>query len=131
MLFHESRAMTRSELIDSLLARLQQYKRSDIELAVTAILEAITKALVSDDRVEIRGFGSFSTHARAARTGRNPATGQSVQVPAKRVVRFKPGVELRERVHAGMRVGVAKGPFEVSDSVDTPNAEVGRLFSGG
>ena len=70
----------------------------DVELGVKIILDRITEALVDDERIEIRGFGSFKLHERPPRTGRNPRTGEVVNIPAKRVPHFKPGKELRERV---------------------------------
>jgi integration host factor subunit beta len=73
----------------------------DVEAIVSTIFDEITKALASGRRVELRGFGAFSTRARDARTGRNPRTGAAVKVDAKRVPYFKPGKELRERLNAG------------------------------
>jgi integration host factor subunit beta len=72
----------------------------DVEAIVSTIFDEITAALASGRRVELRGFGAFSTRARDARTGRNPRTGASVKVDAKRVPYFKPGKELRERLNA-------------------------------
>ncbi|HBE93415.1 MAG TPA: integration host factor subunit beta, partial [Gammaproteobacteria bacterium] len=70
----------------------------DVELAVKEILESLTNALSSGERIEVRGFGSFTLHHRQARVGRNPKTGSSVSVPDKHVPHFKPGKELRQRV---------------------------------
>lgn len=74
----------------------------DVELAVKMILDEISDALARQDRVEIRGFGSFSLHHRPARTGRNPKTGEAVEIPAKFVPHFKPGKEMRERVNESL-----------------------------
>ena len=93
--------MTKSELIARLAAHFPQLVASDAELAVKMILDAMTKSLSTGQRIEIRGFGSFSLHYRAARVGRNPKTGDSVQLPGKHVPHFKPGKELRERVNGG------------------------------
>jgi integration host factor subunit beta len=93
--------MTKSELIDHLALRQPHLMQKDVELAVKLVLDRISLALGRDDRVEIRGFGSFSLHHRPARTGRNPKTGEPVAIPAKRVPHFKPGKEMRERVNAG------------------------------
>ncbi len=93
-------AMTKSELIDRLAQQQAHLSHKDVELAVKLLLERITNALAERDRIEIRGFGSFSLHQRPARTGRNPKTGEAVQIPAKYVPHFKPGKELRERVNA-------------------------------
>ena len=94
--------MTRSELIEQI-SRLQpQLPVKDIELAVKAIIDRMSQALANGERVEIRGFGSFSLHYRAPRLGRNPKTGESVSLQAKHVPHFKPGKELRDRVNASI-----------------------------
>ena len=92
-------SMTKSELISLLAAKHPQLDYRDVELAVKELLEQMSAALSSGDRIEVRGFGSFSLHYRPPRTGRNPKTGASVQVPDKFVPHFKPGKELRERVN--------------------------------
>ncbi|MCR4301003.1 MAG: integration host factor subunit beta [Sulfuricaulis sp.] len=93
--------MTKSELISLLAAKQPQLDYRDVELAVKELLEQMSAALSSGDRIEVRGFGSFSLHYRPPRTGRNPKTGTAVQVPDKFVPHFKPGKELRERVNNG------------------------------
>jgi integration host factor subunit beta len=90
--------MTKSELIDKLSANQRHLAHLDIELAVKSILEQMSSALSGGDRIEIRGFGSFSLHFRAPRMGRNPKTGEAVALPGKHVPHFKPGKMLRERV---------------------------------
>ena len=90
--------MTRSELILLLAERFPQLLQKDAELAVAEILGAIHAAVVRGDRVEIRGFGSFSLNYRSPRQARNPKTGEPVAVSAKWVPSFKAGKELRERV---------------------------------
>ena len=90
--------MTKSELIDRLAEQQQHLNHSDVELGVKTILEQMSLALSSGDRIEVRGFGSFSLHYRAPRMGRNPKTGESVALPGKHVPHFKPGKALRERV---------------------------------
>mgnify|MGYP001547004915 FL=1 len=90
--------MTKSELIDLLSAEQNKLGYRDVELAVKVILESLTSALSSGERIEVRGFGSFTLHHRQARVGRNPKTGNSVTVPDKHVPHFKPGKELRQRV---------------------------------
>lgn len=90
--------MTRSDLIGALSARFPQLMTKDAEFAVKEILDAIQKALVEGNRVEIRGFGSFALNYRPPRIGRNPKTGEKVSVPGKYVPHFKAGKELRERV---------------------------------
>jgi len=91
-------AMTKSELIAKLAARFPQLVVKDAELSVKAILDAMAEKLASGQRIEIRGFGSFSLNYRPPRLGRNPKTGDRVQVPEKHVPHFKAGKELRERV---------------------------------
>ena len=90
--------MTRSDLVEELAALLPFLMQRDAEQAVKALQDAIVDALVQGQRIEIRGFGSFSIHHRTARTGRNPRSGESVLVPAKRLPHFKPGKALREAV---------------------------------
>ena len=93
--------MIRSELINRLAALFPQFTPKDTELAVKAILEALSNTLVKGDRIEIRGFGSFGLNYRPPRTGRNPKTGEAVRVPAKAVPHFKVGKELRTKVDSG------------------------------
>ncbi|MDQ6966260.1 MAG: integration host factor subunit beta [Mariprofundaceae bacterium] len=90
--------MTKSELIDAIVEFEGQITRREAEVVVNNILTAIGDALGRGERVELRGFGSFYTKGRDARVGRNPKTGESVNVPAKIVPQFKPGKELRDRV---------------------------------
>ncbi len=90
--------MTKSELIARLAERFPQLAAKDADYAVKMMLDALTAALVCNDRIEIRGFGSFALNYRPPRVGRNPKSGEKVQVPAKYVPHFKAGKELRERV---------------------------------
>jgi len=94
--------MTKSELIERLAARQTQLSLKDVELVVKSLLEHMAQSLAQGERIEIRGFGSFSLHYRAPRVGRNPKTGQSVQLEGKYVPHFKPGKELRDRVNASI-----------------------------
>jgi integration host factor subunit beta len=96
--------MTKSELIEAILSRQSQLSSKDVELAVKTILEQMSEALSNGDRIEIRGFGSFSLHFREPRRGRNPKTGDSVELTGKYVPHFKPGKELRERVNLGLQM---------------------------
>jgi integration host factor subunit beta len=91
--------MTKSELIEKIAISQDQLPPRDVEQAVRMILERMANALVSKQRIEIRGFGSFSLHYRAPRTGRNPKTGDSVTLSGKYVPHFKPGKDLRDRVN--------------------------------
>lgn len=97
--------MTKSELIDFIAAKQSQLSVKDVELAVKTIIEQMAETLASGERIEIRGFGSFSLHYRAPRIGRNPKTGESVGLAGKHVPHFKPGKELRERVNLGLQAG--------------------------
>ncbi|MDT8406850.1 MAG: integration host factor subunit beta [Methylococcales bacterium] len=92
--------MTKSELIEALARQQPHLPFKDVELAVKCIVEQMSEALSDNERIEIRGFGSFSLHSREARMGRNPKTGESVPLPKKYVPHFKPGKELRNRVDA-------------------------------
>jgi integration host factor subunit beta len=92
--------MTKSELIEVISAGQDLLPYRDVELAVKCILEHMSQSLSSGDRIEIRGFGSFSLHYRPPRIGRNPKSGESVALPGKYVPHFKPGKELRDRVDA-------------------------------
>jgi len=91
--------MTKSELIETLAEQHAHVPVKDVENAVKEILEQMAGSLSSSDRIEIRGFGSFSLHYRAPRTGRNPKTGETVELDGKHVPHFKPGKELRDRVN--------------------------------
>jgi integration host factor subunit beta len=96
----DQRAMTKSELIARLAERNPRLTGRDADEAVKLILEMLGDSLSQGGRIEIRGFGSFCLNYRPARTGRNPKSGQKVEVPAKYVPHFKAGKELRERVDA-------------------------------
>ena len=91
--------MTKSELIEALAARQVHLAFNDVELSVKSVMEQMSHALANGERIEIRGFGSFSLHYRPPRMGRNPKTGTAVALPGKHVPHFKPGKELRERVN--------------------------------
>ncbi len=93
--------MTKSELIADIAAANPHLRSADVELIVATIFDEITGALAAGQRVELRGFGAFTTKHRDARTGRNPRTGEAVSVDEKSVPFFKAGKELRERVNRG------------------------------
>ncbi|AUD78484.1 integration host factor subunit beta [Kangiella profundi] len=93
--------MTKSQLIERLVEKNPQLSVRDVELVVKSMLDQMSESLADGDRIEIRGFGSFSLHYRAPRVGRNPKTGESVKLDGKYVPHFKPGKELRERVNDG------------------------------
>ena len=108
--------MTKSELIARLAERFPQLVAKDAELAVKVILDAMTDALARGDRIEIRGFGSFSLNHRPPRIGRNPRSGERVDVPEKWVPHFKAGKELRERVDEADLTGVASATNESEEA---------------
>jgi integration host factor subunit beta len=93
--------MTRSELIAELATANPHLRGPDVELIVATVFDEISSALTRGERVELRGFGAFTTKRRDARTGRNPRTGEAVPVEEKAVPFFKAGKELRERVNRG------------------------------
>lgn len=99
----EQSVLTKSELVARITRDQPQLSEQDVELAVNSILERMASALVMGERIEIRGFGSMTLHYRSPRVGRNPKTGEKVQVPEKYAPHFKPGAGLRKRVNEGLR----------------------------
>ena len=93
--------MIKSELVARLAERYPHLYHRDVERIVSTVLDAISAALATGDRVELRGFGAFSVKVRPARQGRNPRTGETVAVEEKRVPFFRTGKELRERLNGG------------------------------
>lgn len=91
--------MIRSELLQALASESPDLRPEEIEQVVDIFFDEIATRLAEGGRVELRGFGTFSTRQRDARTGRNPRTGGAVEVPPKRVPYFKPGKEMRERLN--------------------------------
>ncbi|MFT4719324.1 MAG: integration host factor subunit beta [Candidatus Azotimanducaceae bacterium] len=94
--------MTKSELIEKIASVQHQLSAKDVELAVKMMLDQMAAALAGGERIEIRGFGSFSLHYRPPRLGRNPKTGEKVELSGKYVPHFKPGKELKDRVNLGL-----------------------------
>jgi integration host factor subunit beta len=90
--------MTKAELIEKVLTAADLNKK-EAEAAVEAFFDSIIKSLREGEKIELRGFGSFRLRSRGARVGRNPKTGEKVQVPAKRIPYFKPGKELKELIN--------------------------------
>ncbi len=109
------RSLTKSDLIESLARNQSHLPPKDVELAVKSILEKMSAELAGGDRIEIRGFGSFSLHFREPRIGRNPKSGDAVALRGKHVPHFKPGKELRERVNNG--TGGVNDPSEHDDDL--------------
>jgi len=103
-------SLTKSELIEVIAREQSHLHYRDVELAVKCMIEQMSQALASGDRIEIRGFGSFSLHYRPPRVGRNPKTGDAVELMGKYVPHFKPGKELRERVNSKFLVDLEQVP---------------------
>jgi integration host factor subunit beta len=97
--------MTKSELIAQLAGHYIDMSFKEVEQAVKSILEQLSQTMVSGHRIEIRGFGSFTLHHRASRTGRNPKTGEAVELESKYAPHFKPGKEMRDRVNQSLLDG--------------------------
>ncbi len=97
--------MTKSELVEIIAAKQTQLSVKDVELAIKTLIDLMSDTLSSGQRIEIRGFGSFSLHYRAPRMGRNPKTGEAVSLDAKYVPHFKPGKELRDKVNESLKEG--------------------------
>jgi integration host factor subunit beta len=96
----EHKVMTKADLIDEI-SRLAELTRKDSEVVVETIFDSIVRSLRAGDKIEIRGFGSFRTRQRKPRIGRNPKTGDRVEVPAKKIPFFKPSKELKDLVNGG------------------------------
>lgn len=101
--------MTKLELIESLSIRFNHLKAKDVKEAVYTAFEEICKTLETGDRIEIRGFGSFSLHHRGERMGRNPKTGEKVKVKAKAIPYFRAGKEMRQRINDSLNSVEIKG----------------------
>ena len=102
--------MTKSELIRKLAAQQEHLSPRDIDQSVKLMLELLATALSQGERIEIRGFGSFTLRRRRARLGRNPRTGERMQLPSTQVVHFKSGKELRESINLAGRPKAGPGP---------------------
>lgn len=98
--------MTKSELIEAIALKQTQLSARDVEIAVKTIIEHMSHSLSTGERIEIRGFGSFSLHYREPRRGRNPRTGDAVELSGKYIPHFKPGKELRDRVNLSLLAGL-------------------------
>ncbi len=96
--------MTKAELIEEV-SRVVEMTRKDSEVIVEAILGSVVRALRTGDKIEIRGFGSFRTRSRQPRVGRNPKTGDRVEVPAKRIPYFKPSQDLKDLINGNSGPG--------------------------
>jgi integration host factor subunit beta len=111
----KSPTMTKADLVEEVI-RLTELPRKESETVVETIFDSIIAALRENDKIEIRGFGSFRTRQRRGRVGRNPKTGAKVEVPPKRIPYFKPSKELKEFVNTTGAVDapIAPAPTEAS-----------------
>jgi integration host factor subunit beta len=100
--------MTKADLIDEV-SHLAELTRKDSEVIVETIFDSVVRSLRAGDKIEIRGFGSFRTRQRNPRVGRNPKTGERVEVPAKKIPFFKPSKELKDLVNEGDPTAVSTG----------------------
>ncbi len=92
--------MTKAELVDEV-ARVVQLTKKQAETIVNIVFDSIVDSLRAGQKIELRGFGSFRLRSRKSRTGRNPKTGEKVEVPSKKIPYFKPGKELKELINKG------------------------------
>jgi len=98
--------MTKAELVETVVENINGLTKKQTEVIVNTIFDSIKDALARGDKVELRGFGSFKIRQRRSREGRNPKTGDAVELTGKYVPHFKPGKELRERVNQGLQMGL-------------------------
>ena len=101
--------MTKADLVEEV-AKVTELTRKDSEVIVDTLFESVIKALRAGDKLEVRGFGSFRVRQRNARVGRNPKTGEKVEVPAKRVPYFKPSKELKDLINDGTAPAAPPAP---------------------
>src|SRR6058998_593132 len=101
--------MTKADLVEEV-SRVTELTRKDSEVIVDTLFESVIKALKNGDKLEVRGFGSFRVRQRNARVGRNPKTGEKVEVPAKRVPYFKPSKELKDLINGETTAAAAPPP---------------------
>ena len=92
-------SLTKSDLIDKLSQKQRNLSPEDVETAIKELIKMMSNSLATGERIEIRGFGSFSLHYRPQRSGRNPKSGESVNISEKYIPRFRPGKEMRDRVN--------------------------------
>src|SRR5260370_36478669 len=118
--------MTKADLIEEV-SRVAAMTRKEREVIVEAIFDSIVRSLRNGDKIEIRGFGSFRTRQRQARVGRNPKTGERVEVPAKKIPYFKPSKELKDVVNAA--AAAAPPAPEPAPTEPSPSMEAARAAS--
>ncbi|HME37000.1 MAG TPA: HU family DNA-binding protein [Candidatus Sulfotelmatobacter sp.] len=116
---HEEGPMTKADLIDEV-SRLAELTRKDSEVIVETIFDSVVRSLRAGDKIEIRGFGSFRTRQRKPRVGRNPKTGERVEVPAKKIPFFKPSKELKDLVNESHAAPPATAATPAPPTTSTP-----------
>jgi integration host factor subunit beta len=104
-----SGVMTKAELVDEV-ARVVQLTKKQAETIVNIVFDSIVDSLRAGEKIELRGFGSFRLRSRKSRTGRNPKTGEKVEVPSKKIPYFKPGKELKELINRALAEGEGNAP---------------------
>ena len=109
--------MTKAELVDEV-ARVVQLTKKQAETIVNIVFDSIVDSLRAGQKIELRGFGSFRLRSRKSRTGRNPKTGEKVEVPSKKIPYFKPGKELKELINKAL----AEGALEIAESEEEETA---------
>jgi integration host factor subunit beta len=113
--------MTKADLVEEVV-RVAEVSKKHAEIIVNTVFASIIDALQHDDKIELRGFGSFRVRRRRSRHGRNPKTGDRVEVPEKRIPYFKPGKELKDLINTGQELELSPAAM-VGDSVVDPSAE--------
>ena len=111
--------MTKADLVEEV-AKVTELTRKDSEVIVDTLFESVIKALRVGDKLEVRGFGSFRVRQRNSRVGRNPKTGEKVEVPAKRVPYFKPSKELKDLINDGVAGSAPAATGTPADGATTP-----------
>jgi len=111
---HKAGVMTKAELVDEV-ARVVQLTKKQAETIVNIVFDSIVESLRSGQKIELRGFGSFRLRNRKSRTGRNPKTGEKVEVPSKKIPYFKPGKELKELINRAIAEGTLIAEEESAD----------------
>jgi integration host factor subunit beta len=114
-----SEEMTKADLVEEV-SRVTELTRKDSEVIVDQLFDSVIKALKSGDKLEVRGFGSFRVRQRNARVGRNPKTGEKVEVPAKRVPYFKPSKELKDLINDGAAAATPASAPPATEPPPTP-----------
>ena len=107
--------MTRAELVEHV-TRISDLSKKHAEIIVNTVFDSIIEALKNNEKIELRGFGSFRIRHRHARVGRNPKTGDRVEVPAKRIPYFKPGKELKELINSDETASVPQPTTQTADN---------------